>query len=129
MQKLINIMSKYRNEKTIVDGITFDSKKEAGYYGYLKAMEKEGKISNLRLQVPYVLADPVWVDVEKQLKTKTKTVRYQVWRGLKYIADFVYTDNETGKEKVVDVKGHRTQEYLHKKRLMHNIKNIDIIEV
>lgn len=122
-------MSKYRNEKTIVDGITFDSKKEAGYYGYLKDLEKDGKISNLRLQVPYVLADPVWVDVEKQLKTKTKTVRYQVWRGLKYIADFVYIDNSTGSEVVIDVKGTRTSEYLHKKRLMKRIKGIDIVEV
>ena len=122
-------MNKYRNEKTIVDGITFDSQKEANYYLYLKRLSEEGKISNLRLQVPYIIADPVWVDVEKQLKTKTKTVKYQVWKGLKYIADFVYIDNSTGSEEVVDVKGHRTKEYLHKKRLMHNILGIDIIEV
>ena len=122
-------MNKYRNEKTIVDGITFDSRKEANYYLYLKRLSEEGKISNLRLQVPYIIADPVWVDVEKQLKTKTKTVKYQVWKGLKYIADFVYIDNSTGSEEVVDVKGHRTKEYLHKKRLMHNILGIDIIEI
>ena len=122
-------MNKYRNEKTIVDGITFDSQKEANYYLYLKRLSEEGKISNLRLQVPYIIADPVWVDVEKQLKTKTKTVKYQVWKGLKYIADFVYIDNSTGSEEVVDVKGHRTKEYLHKKRLMHNILGIDIIEI
>lgn len=122
-------MSKYRSEKTVVDGITFDSRKEAGYYGYLKQLEKEGKISDLRLQVPYVIADPVWVEVDKRLKTKTKKVRYQVWKGIKYIADFVYIDNETGREEVVDVKGFRTAQYRHKKRLMHNIKGIDIIEV
>lgn len=121
--------SKFRSEKTVVDGITFDSKKEAGYYKHLKTLELEGKISDLRLQVPYVIADPVWVDVEKQLKTKTKTVRYCVWHGLKYIADFVYKDNETGEEKVIDVKGFRTKEYRHKKILMKRIKGIDIIEV
>ena len=122
-------MSKYRSEKTVVDGITFDSRKEACYYGYLKQLEKEGKISDLRLQVPYVIADPVWVEVDKRLKTKTKKVRYQVWKGIKYIADFVYIDNETGREEVVDVKGFRTAQYRHKKRLMHNIKGIEIIEV
>lgn len=122
-------MSKYGSEKTIVDGITFDSKKEARYYKHLKVLEAEGKISHLRLQVPYVIADPVWVDVKKQLKTKTKTVKYCVWHGLKYIADFVYIDNETGAERVVDVKGFKTSTYRHKKLLMKRIKGIDIIEV
>lgn len=121
--------SKYHNKKVIRDGIEFDSVREADYYLNLKSRLEEGKISNLRLQVPYVIAEPVWVDVVKQLKTKTKIVQYQVWKGLKYIADFVYIDNSTGKEVVVDVKGHRTREYLHKKRLMHNIKGIDIVEV
>ena len=122
-------MSKYRNEKTVIDGITFDSLKEGRYYHHLKGLEEEGKISDLRLQVPYVIADPVWVDVEKQLKTKTKIVQYQVWKGLKYIADFVYIDNATGKEIVVDVKGFRTKEYLKKKRLMKLIRGIEIVEV
>ena len=122
-------MSKYRNEKTVIDGITFDSLKEGRYYHHLKGLVEEGKISNLRLQVPYTIADPVCVDVEKRLKTKTKIVQYQVWRGLKYVADFVYTDNSTGKEVVVDVKGFRTKEYMKKKRLMHLVKGIDIVEV
>lgn len=122
-------MSKYHSEKTVIDGISFDSLKEGRYYHHLKGLEEEGKISDLRLQVPFTLADPVWVDVEKQLKTKTKIVKYQVWRGLKYVADFVYIDNETGNEVVVDVKGFRTKEYLKKRRLMRLIKGIDIVEV
>ena len=35
---------KYNNKKTIVDGIAFDSKREAARYEALKEMEKEGLI-------------------------------------------------------------------------------------
>jgi hypothetical protein len=121
--------SKYHNKKVVIDGILFDSTREGNYYKQLKGMEDEGRISNLRLQVPYVIADPVWVEVEKPLKTKTKIVKYCVWKGLKYIADFVYTDNSTGEEVVVDVKGTRTNTYKHKKLLMKRIKGIEITEV
>ena len=43
-------MTKYRAIKTVVDGITFDSKKEAKRYSELKIMEKAGIIATLRLQ-------------------------------------------------------------------------------
>ena len=46
-------MSKYRNIKTTVDGITFDSKKEAARYGTLKLRERAKDISELRCQVRY----------------------------------------------------------------------------
>ena len=48
-------MSKYNSRKTTVDGITFDSKKEARRYLVLKKMEQDGEIKNLRLQVPVEL--------------------------------------------------------------------------
>ena len=43
-------MNKYRNKKTVVDGITFDSKREANRYCELILLEKAGKIYNLRCQ-------------------------------------------------------------------------------
>ena len=43
-------MTKYKAKKTVVDGITFDSMKEAKRYGVLKMMEKSGVIRNLELQ-------------------------------------------------------------------------------
>ena len=36
----LSVTSKYRNKKTVVDGITFDSKKEANRYCQLKMMEQ-----------------------------------------------------------------------------------------
>ena len=42
--------NKYRAVKTVVDGITFHSKKEAERYKILALLEAQGKIDNLRLQ-------------------------------------------------------------------------------
>jgi len=48
-------MAKYRSKKTIIDGITFDSLKEARRYRELRLLEKAGAISDLRTQVRFVL--------------------------------------------------------------------------
>ena len=93
--------NKYNNKKVVIDGIKFDSKKEANRYQELKVMEKAKIIKNLRLQVPYVI-------IEKS----------QHGRAIKYIADFVYYDNEKGREIIEDTKGFRTDVYKIKKRLM-----------
>ncbi len=98
---------KYRNIKTTVDGITFDSKRESIRYCELKLLAKAKKIQNLRLQVPYVIR----VNGEKICK---------------YIADFVYV--EDGQEIVEDVKGMRTREYVLKRKLMKAVFGIDIRE-
>lgn len=42
--------SKYRNKKTVVDGIMFDSKLEAEYYLHLKLMLKCEKILDFEMQ-------------------------------------------------------------------------------
>ena len=46
---------KYRNKKVEVDGILFDSKKEANRYMELKLLEKAGEITDLKRQVRYEL--------------------------------------------------------------------------
>jgi hypothetical protein len=48
-------MNKYHAVKTQVDGIIFDSMKEAVRWQELKLLEKAGKIANLERQVPYEL--------------------------------------------------------------------------
>lgn len=101
--------SKYHATKVELDGITFDSKKEAKRYDELKVLEKLKVISNLRLQVPYVL-------IEKS----------QYGRSIKYLADFVYTRN--GETVVEDCKGMRTPVYRLKKRLMAEKYGIIILE-
>lgn len=122
-------MNKYLNKKTTIDGITFDSKKEAQYYLYLKARQEAGEISNLQLQVSYELIPAVWKEEIKHLKTKDKIVRRQIQRAITYRADFVYIDNSTDTEVVIDVKGLRTKEYKLKAKMMLALKGIKIKEV
>lgn len=110
--------SKYGNKKTVVDGITFDSKKEAVRYCELKRLERGKAISNLRLQVKYLL-------IPTQYGTNGKVIH----RATSYYADFVYIDNRTGEEIVEDAKGHRTEVYKMKKKLMFEKYGIRIREV
>lgn len=99
-------MSKYNSRKTTVDGITFDSKKEARRYLVLKKMEQDGEIKNLRLQVPVELVPSFEIVVDGKKRKR---------RPITYVADFVYYK---GNEKVIeDVKGLRTPVYKIKKKL------------
>ena len=101
--------SKYQAKKTVVNGITFDSKKESKRYMELNAMEKVGSIQNLQLQVPFVL-------IEKS----------KYGRSIKYVADFVY--NKNGSKIVEDVKGVKTPVYKLKKRMMAEKYRIIVLE-
>ena len=107
-----NSTSKYGNTKTTVDGITFDSKKEASRYQQLRLLEKAGKISNLQRQVKYILVPGYYEKNEKTNRTRC------VEREVSYVADFVYVDCETGEKVVEDTKGYRTPDYKIKRKLM-----------
>ena len=94
--------SKYSSAKTDVDGITFDSKKEAEFYAELKLRERAGEISHLRLQPRYLL--------QEAFKHEGKQ-----YREIEYVADFEYVEN--GETVVIDVKGFKTAVYMLKKKL------------
>jgi len=124
--------NKYLNKKTEVDGIVFDSKKEADYYLFLKQLEKNGEISNLRLQVPFEVIPAVYGEKTVHLKTKDKTVKYCIQKAAHYVADFVYIETTTGKKVVIDVKSAITRknpEYRLKKKMMLAFNGIEIEEV
>lgn len=94
--------SKYSSAKTDIDGIRFDSKKEAEFYAELKLREKAGEITHLRLQPRYLL--------QEAFKHEGKQ-----YREMEYVADFEYIEN--GVTVVVDVKGFKTAVYMIKKKL------------
>jgi hypothetical protein len=103
---------KYKNVKTVVNGINFDSKKEAGYYGILRLKEKAKIIDRFDMQVRYDL----------------------VVNGINicfYKADFVtYKDGQV--LDVIDVKSEMTKKlpvYRLKKKLIKAIYGIDIVEI
>lgn len=108
-------MQKYRSKKTTIDGITFDSKKEANRYLELKLLERAGEISHLTRQVKYELIPSQRVDGKL------------VERSCSYIADFVYLEN--GETVVEDTKGYKTPDYIIKRKLMLQVHGIRIREV
>lgn len=101
--------SKYNNKKTTIDGITFDSKREAQRYCELKLLQRAGEISHLELQPSFILLE----SFKKNGKTH---------RGIKYIADFAYHDVEKQIMVVEDVKSKATMTpvYKIKKKLFEN---------
>ena len=110
-------MSKYGNKKTVVDGITFDSKKEANRYCQLKMLERAREISQLELQHEFEL-------IPRQ--AKGEGIRSE--RACKYRADFYYVTKD-GNQIVEDVKGKRTKDYIIKRKLMKYRYGIDVVEV
>lgn len=107
---------KYHNVTILTKEGKFDSKYEYEVWCQLKLMEKAGKIHQLERQYPF--------EIIPQLKTSAGTLR-----AIKYIADFVYTDSETGDYFAIDTKGFETEVYKLKKRLfILNYPNWTFIE-
>ena len=103
-------MTKYNNRKVCIDGINFDSVREAHRYKQLALLQKGGVIQDLQLQVRYHL-------IPKQ----------EGERSADYIADFVYIEN--GVKVVEDSKGVKTKDYIIKRKLMLHVHGIKIREV
>lgn len=130
----LNPSAKYGNHKTKIDGIEFASRKEANRYAELKILEQAGEIKDLKLQEKFVL-------IPAQREPDTIGARGGVKKGklieqeLSYIADFVYTETETGRMVVEDVKGYKQSDaaayrvFTIKRKLMLYLKGIRIKEV
>lgn len=99
--------NKYRNIKTEIDGINFDSKGEARRYQELKLLEKAGEISDLELQPKF----------ELQPTFRKNNVTH---RSINYIADFKYKD-KMGNIIVEDFKGKKTQVFRIKEKMFEYV--------
>lgn len=124
-------MKKYHNKKIKVDGIIFDSKKEAVRYKELKILEKAGIIHDVQRQVKYILIPAQYeptssVYVKGNNKGKPKKGKL-IERECAYYADFVYS-TKGGELVVEDTKGVKTPEYIIKRKLMLYVHNIKIKE-
>lgn len=93
---------KYGNRKTVVDGITFDSKRESRRYELLKLQKHAGEIKGFCRQAKFDLPG-----------------------GVIYICDFVVFHND-GTFEVLDAKGVRTKEYRIKARQMRSEHGIEV---
>lgn len=100
-------LSKYRNAKTEINGIRFDSKAEARYFTHLKDRESKGEVHSVQLQRPYALT------INGYLVST-------------YKADFTFWDDAEKRERVIDVKGVITPEFRIKSKMMKAIYGIDV---
>ena len=104
--------NKYKNKKTIVDGIKFDSEMESHYYIYLKQLKEIGEVVDFVLQPTYLL--------QEGFDLNGKRIR-----PITYKADFkvIYKD---GHEEVIDIKGKLTEEFkIKRKMLLYRYRDIN----
>ena len=107
-----------QSTRTQVDGITFQSAREARRYEELRLLERAGEIRDLQRQVRHELAPSVLLRGARRRSP-----------GVDYVADFTYVDMRTGRKVIEDVKGHRTEVYKLKRHLMKALLGLDIDEV
>ncbi len=123
-------MAKYGNKKVTLNGITFDSRKEAKRYSELLLLEKAGAITGLELQKPFELIPAQYerLSNEELLNPKCRKTKGKcLERAVKYKADFSYLEN--GVHVVEDTKGFKTKDYILKRKLMLWVHGIRIKEV
>ena len=93
---------KFNAVRTEVDGIKFDSKKEAKYYGQLQLRKKSGEIVFFLRQVPFHLPGGVIYRVDFQEFLSDGTIRF------------------------TDVKGFSTPEFIMKKKMVEDLYPVEI---
>ena len=107
-------MNKYHAKKITVDGIQFDSRREAMRYSELLILQRSGIITNLKRQEEFELITSCGKE-----------------RPAKYHEDFSYIDTATGEKVVEDVKSRatKTKDYILRRKLMNWRHGIQIREV
>lgn len=109
--------SKYGNIRTEVDGIKFDSRKEAEYYCQLKLLKQAGEIKDFGLQPKFVLQEGFEKDGKR-------------YAPITYYADFV-VDNLDGTTDIIDIKGVETQVFKIKQKMFEykfKDKNLKVVK-
>ena len=83
-------------KRITIQGVKFDSLREANYWLKLRQQQKDGDIRDLRLQVPF------------DLLGKNGPILTPTGRTMTYRADFVFFDVKQGRERILDAKGWQT---------------------
>lgn len=119
--------NKYGAHKVEVDGIVFDSKREANRWRELQLLQRAGEISQLERQRRFLVLptqrEPDTIGARGGIH-KGRTIEHAVY----YVADFVYKD-KAGEIVVEDTKGMRTKDYVIKRKLMLYMHGIRVREV
>ena len=125
---------KHGNIHTTVDGITFDSKREAARYKHLLLAAETGAIRDIKIQPTFTLQEKcTFIDAKARADKLKAGKKYKpsVLRPITYTPDFQYTvvntidlvcgrytiRLEAGEEVIEDVKGFKTETYKVKRKL------------
>lgn len=102
--------AKYFAKKVWLDGYCFDSEMEAEYYQLLKEREKKGNITLLKVHPSTTLQSSF-------------TKNGKDYHGIYYEADFAFIDFtiDGSKNRMVDIKGYLTDEFLIKQKLFEKL--------
>lgn len=123
--------SKYGNRKTTVDGLTFDSAKEARRWTELMQLLRCGDIRSLKRQPWFALVAPVMEGGIEDINAARIVGRSAIGE---YRADFSYERSDRGYGGITwtfvveDTKGFRTDIYKWKKRHFEAQYGISILE-
>ncbi len=127
-RKKTKSMGKICHKKTIIDGITFDSKTEAEYYLYITKNKKKLNIKEIKLQPKFLLQEKYIIrdndiyiynkDNDKAFKKMQKEYPGKTIQSIEYIADFkiTYTDDHVD---VIDIKGIKTTDFKLKEKMFN----------
>ena len=123
------MQNKYYNKKCEINGIVFDSRKEARRWQELLLLQRAGVIKSLQRQVKYVLIPAQYESFERYGKNGQELTpgKKLIERECAYVADFVY--EEDGKTVIEDTKGFKTKDFIIKRKLMLYTHGIRIREV
>lgn len=99
-------MSKYQAQPTAVDGVRFDSRREARRYADLLMLQRAGEIRDLRRQVKI------------GMEGRDGPILTPTGRKAAYVADFTYVDTRNGCLVIEDAKGFPTPEYKLKRAIL-----------
>lgn len=120
--------SKYGNKRAVVNGIKFDSQKEASRYVFLRSALHDGRIRNLKLQPQFTLQESYLTEDGERIQ------------AIRYVADFAYqrpTEPDAQGhvywlDVVEDVKGGnatKTAQYKIKRKMFREKFGYDVTEV
>lgn len=100
----MRIRHKFNAQTTVRDGYKFPSKKEGNYYDMLCMLRGQGDVLFFLRQVPFHLPGNVVYRVDFQVFYPDGTIQF------------------------IDVKGHRTPEYIRNKKMVEALYPIEIHE-
>lgn len=118
-------LAKYKNKKVSINGIIFDSQKEASHYWELWVRSENGEIRDLMPNT-----ETKKKKVFELIPPQKGELRNE--KAVKYIPDFYYYDNVKKKWIVEDVKSEMTRklpDYVIKRKLMKWVHNIEVDEI